>query len=121
MSKQQSSQVDPSAAADSEVVAAAARLLVEAARSAGDTADGAAPAPPGATPAAPSAAGSPARDLRAEPAIAEIHEEIASVQTELNAVSSGVLGLQAHGLRQTGIAALVLAVLIAIAWKVIGG
>jgi hypothetical protein len=70
----------------------------------------------------PTAGQRDAGDAQSEEAvIAEMQGELDSVQAELNEVSSGIIGLQAHSLRQTGVAALVLAVLIAVAWKVLGG
>jgi hypothetical protein len=72
----------------------------------------------------------PTEDLRAEVRVelredratmAEIRNDLASVHVQLGAISSGIIGLQNHSLRQTGVAALALAVLLAIAWKVIGG
>jgi hypothetical protein len=53
--------------------------------------------------------------------IDEIDSELEDVQAELGPIKSSIIGLQNHSLRSTGIAALVLAVLLAIAWKVIGG
>jgi hypothetical protein len=54
-------------------------------------------------------------------AVAEISTDLASVRSQLDPLTSGMIGLQNHSLRQTGVVALALAVLIAIAWKVIGG
>jgi hypothetical protein len=54
-------------------------------------------------------------------AIAEIHDELDAVHSELSQVTTGVVALQTNSLRLTGVAALVLAVLIAVAWKVVGG
>jgi hypothetical protein len=59
------------------------------------------------------------RDERA--AIAEVSSDLESVHAELGPIKSGIIGLQNHSLRQTGVVALILAVLIAIAWKVIAG
>jgi hypothetical protein len=59
------------------------------------------------------------RDDRAE--VADLSSDLESVHAELDPIKSGIIGLQNHSLRLTGVAALVLAVLIAIAWKVIGG
>ena len=53
--------------------------------------------------------------------MAEINRDLASVHSELGPIATSVIGLQSFGLRLTGAAALVLAVLIGIAWKVIGG
>jgi hypothetical protein len=61
-------------------------------------------------------------DRRADRAeVAELGSDLESVRDELNPIRSGLIGLQNHSLRQTGVAALILAVLLAIAWKVIGG
>jgi hypothetical protein len=61
-------------------------------------------------------------DLREDRAkINEIDDDLEEVQAELGPIKSGIIGLQNHSLRSTGAAALVLAVLLAIAWKVIGG
>jgi hypothetical protein len=54
-------------------------------------------------------------------AIADLSSDLESVHAELDPIRSGIIGLQNHSLRQTGVAALILAVLIAIAWKVIAG
>jgi hypothetical protein len=59
------------------------------------------------------------REDRSE--VAELSSDLESVRAELNPIRSGVIGLQNHSLRQTGVIALILAVLLAIAWKVIGG
>lgn len=59
------------------------------------------------------------RDDRA--AMADLGSDLESVHAELDPIKSGIIGLQNHSLRQTGVAALILAVLIAIAWKVIAG
>jgi hypothetical protein len=59
------------------------------------------------------------RDDRA--AMAELSSDLESVHSQLEPINASIIGLQSHGLRQTGVAALVLAVLIAIAWKVIAG
>jgi hypothetical protein len=53
--------------------------------------------------------------------MAEISGDLAHVHAQLDKINEGIIGLQMHKLRQTGVAALVLAVLIAIAWKVIAG
>jgi hypothetical protein len=53
--------------------------------------------------------------------IDKLDSELEDVQAELGPIKSGIIGLQNHSLRSTGMAALVLAVLLAIAWKVIGG
>jgi hypothetical protein len=72
----------------------------------------------------------PTEDLRAEvdlelrddrASIAAIRSDLASVHLQLAAISAGIIGLQSHSLRQTGMFALALAVLIAIAWKVVEG
>ena len=87
----------------------------------------------GAAAAEPGAAAEPDRatgDLRAEveaerqddrAAMADLSSDLESVHAELGPIKSGVIGLQNHSLRQTGVAALILAVLVAIAWKVIAG
>jgi hypothetical protein len=54
-------------------------------------------------------------------AMADLSSDLESVHAELDPIKSGIIGLQNHSLRQTGVAALILAVLIAIAWKVIAG
>ncbi|HEX5863781.1 MAG TPA: hypothetical protein VF014_05910 [Casimicrobiaceae bacterium] len=59
------------------------------------------------------------RDDRA--AIADVSSDLESVHAELGPIRSGIIGLQEHSLRQTGVVALILAVLIAIAWKMIAG
>jgi hypothetical protein len=59
------------------------------------------------------------RDDRA--AMADLSCDLESVHAELDPIKSGIIGLQNHSLRQTGVVALILAVLIAIAWKVIAG
>lgn len=53
--------------------------------------------------------------------MAEIGRDLARVHGQLDQINAGIIGLQSHSLRQTGVAALALAVLVAIAWKVIGG
>jgi hypothetical protein len=53
--------------------------------------------------------------------LAEISGDLAHVHSQLDTINEGIIGLQTHRLRQTGVAALALAVLIAIAWKVIAG
>jgi hypothetical protein len=53
--------------------------------------------------------------------MAEIKQDLGFVHSQLGQINRAIIGLQANGLRQTGVAALALAVLIAIAWKVIGG
>jgi hypothetical protein len=58
-------------------------------------------------------------ELRVE--VAGLNSELESVRAELDPIKSGVIGLQSHSLYQTGVAALILAVLIAIAWKVVAG
>ena len=55
------------------------------------------------------------RDDRAR--MAEISRDLERVHGRLDKIN----GLQTHSLRQTGVAALALAVLIAIAWKVLAG
>jgi len=61
-------------------------------------------------------------ELRSDRArMAEISSDLARVHRQLDQINSGIIGLQSHGLRQTGVAALGLAVLLAIAWKVIAG
>jgi hypothetical protein len=59
------------------------------------------------------------RDDRAE--VADLDSDLESVRAELGPIKSGLIGLQNHSLRQTGVAALILAVLLAVAWKVIAG
>lgn len=59
------------------------------------------------------------RDDRAD--VADLSSDLESMHAELDPIKSGIIGLQNHSLRQTGVAALILAVLIAIAWKVIAG
>ena len=59
------------------------------------------------------------RSDRAE--IAEIRRDLAVVHSKLDRITAGVVALQTHSLRQTGGGALVLSVLIALAWKVIAG
>jgi hypothetical protein len=59
------------------------------------------------------------RKDRAE--VAALSSDLESVRAELTPIRSGVISLQNHSLRQAGVAALVLAVLLAITWKVIGG
>jgi hypothetical protein len=54
-------------------------------------------------------------------AMAELRGDLAAVRSELAKLNAGVVVLQTHSLRQTGGVALALSVLIAIAWKVIGG
>jgi hypothetical protein len=53
--------------------------------------------------------------------MAEISGDLARVHAQLDQINAGIIGLQSHNLRQTGVAALALAVLVAIAWKVVGG
>ena len=53
--------------------------------------------------------------------MAEISGDLEHVHAQLETINEGIIGLQTHRLRQTGVAALVLAVLVAIAWKVIAG
>jgi hypothetical protein len=53
--------------------------------------------------------------------VAGISSDLESVHSQLAQINSGIIGLQSNSLRQMGIVALALAVLIAIAWKVIGG
>jgi len=65
------------------------------------------------------AVGAEVRDDRAR--MAEISRDLERVHGQLDEINSGIIGLQTHSLRETGVAALALAVLIAIAWKVIGG
>ena len=55
------------------------------------------------------------------PEIAEIRRDLAVVHSKLDRITAGVATLQTHSLRQTGGVALVLSVLIALAWKVIAG
>jgi hypothetical protein len=59
------------------------------------------------------------RDDRAK--IAKLDDEVESVESELGPIRSAIMGLQSHSLRLTGVIALVLAVLITIGWKAIGG
>jgi hypothetical protein len=76
------------------------------------------------------AAQHPVEELRAEvdleldedrATMAEIRSDLASVHLQLGAISAGIIGLQSHSLRQTGMVAFALAVLIAVAWKVVEG
>jgi hypothetical protein len=61
-------------------------------------------------------------ELRSDRArMSEISSDLARVHKQLDQINAGIIGLQNHGLRQTGVAALGLAVLVAIAWKVIAG
>lgn len=53
--------------------------------------------------------------------MAEISGDLAHVHVQLDRINEGIIGLLTHKLRQTGVAALALAVLIAIGWKVIAG
>ena len=53
--------------------------------------------------------------------LAAIDRDLKALHVELAPIKSGIAGLQTNSLRETGAAALVLAVLIAVAWKVIGG
>jgi hypothetical protein len=63
-----------------------------------------------------------AAELRSDRAtIAGISSDLESVHSQFAQINSGILGLQNNSLRQTGVGALAPAVLIAIAWKVIGG
>jgi hypothetical protein len=59
------------------------------------------------------------RDDRA--AMADLNSDLESVHAELDPIKSGIIGLQDHLLRQTGVIALILAVLIAVGWKLIAG
>jgi hypothetical protein len=121
---------------DSPVAESAARILakadgavreirVEAERAVADI-HGAAAAGPGAT-AEPDRATADLRvevkaelrDDRAE--MADLHSDLESVHAELDPIKSGIIGLQNHFLRQTGMVALILAVFIAVGWKVIAG
>jgi hypothetical protein len=54
-------------------------------------------------------------------AIAEISRDLASVHAQLAQINTGIMALQTHSLRRTGGVALTLSVLLAIAWKVLGG
>jgi hypothetical protein len=76
------------------------------------------------------AAQRPVDELRAEvdleldedrATMAEIRSDLASVHVQLGAISAGIISLQSHSLRQTGMVAFALAVLIAVAWKVVEG
>jgi hypothetical protein len=117
------------------VAAAAARILAEADRAI-DTISDQAERVPGDVRAAGEAArkrggsdagtGEDCEGVRADQQqdhtkIGELDSEIEEVQAELAPIKSGIIGLQNHSLRMTGVAALVLAVLLAIAWKVIEG
>lgn len=63
-----------------------------------------------------------AAELRSDRATIDgISRDLDSVHAQLAQINSGIIGLQSHSLRQSGVAALALAVLLAIAWKVIGG
>ena len=53
--------------------------------------------------------------------MADVSSDLAHVHAQLDKINEGIIGLQKHRLRQTGVVALALAVLIAIAWKVIAG
>lgn len=53
--------------------------------------------------------------------LAEIRSDLMRVHSQLDQVNAGIIGLQNHSLRQTGAAALILAVLVAVAWKVLEG
>jgi hypothetical protein len=65
------------------------------------------------------AVGAEVRDDRAR--MDEISRDLERVHGQLDKINSGIIGLQTNSLRQTGVAALALAILIAIAWKVIAG
>jgi hypothetical protein len=117
------------------VAAAAAKVLAEAERAAGEVRAEAERAAEEVRGAAESDAlrgesGRAAQDVRVDlegeldverAVVAEISSDLSSVHSQLRQIMAGVIGLQNHSLRQTGVAALVLAVLVAIAWKVIEG
>jgi hypothetical protein len=125
----------PTHESDASVVAAsAARILAKADRAVNEiraeAARGTAEVRGASEAAKVPAEAEPVADLRVEvaadrredrAAVAELSGDLESVRAELNPMRSGIIGLQNHSLRQTGVAALILAVLIAIAWKVIGG
>ena len=131
----QEEDVLPSAAHESVVAASAARILAEADRAVSEiraeAERGAAEVRGSSGTARGCAEGEPrAADLRVEveagrrvdrAEVAELSSDLESVRAELNPLRSGVIGLQNHSLRQTGVAALILAVLLAVAWKVIVG
>jgi hypothetical protein len=131
----QEEDVLPAAAHESVVAASAARILAKADRAVSEiraeAERGAAEVRGASGTAKGSAEAEPrADDLRIEveadrredrAEVAELSSDLESVQAELNPIRSGVIGLQNHSLRQTGVAALILAVLLAIGWKVIGG
>jgi hypothetical protein len=121
---------------DGDVAASAARILVKADRAvseirveaeraaaevldAGATGVGAAAEPDRAIEDLRGEVEAELRDDRAT--MTDLSTDLQSVQAELDPIKSGIIGLQNHSLRQTGVAALILAVLIAIAWKVIAG
>ena len=95
MSKQQQRIADIGREEHYAITAAAARILAEADRAAGEEADGA--------------------------MLAEVKRDLESVHSQLAQLNWSIIALQTHSLRQTGGVALSLSVLIAIAWKVIGG
>ena len=117
------------------VAAAAAKILGDAERAAGEVRAEAERAAEDVRGAAEAAAlsgdsGRAAQDVRVDlegeldeerAVVAEIRRDLSSVHSQLRQLMAGVIGLQDHSLRQTGVAALVLAVLVAIAWKVIEG
>jgi hypothetical protein len=118
------------------VAASAARILATADRAVGEIrveAERAAADVRGAADAGLGATAEPDRateDLRVEveaerrddrAAMADLSSDLESVHAELDPIKSGIIGLQNHGLLQTGVAALILAVLIAMAWKVTAG
>jgi hypothetical protein len=136
--QRQDDDVLPAAALDSDadiVAASAASILAKADRavsqiraeaaSAAAEVQGASAAPKGSSALEPGAddlrveVEADRREDRAE--VAKLSSDLESVRVELNPIRSGVIGLQNHSLRQTGVAALILAVLLAIAWKMIAG
>jgi chromosome segregation ATPase len=53
--------------------------------------------------------------------IAEVRSDLARVHAQLDQINSGIIGLQNHSLRLTGVAVLALAVVVTVAWKVMAG
>jgi hypothetical protein len=95
VSKQQQRVADIDREEHYAATAAAARILAEADRATGEDADGA--------------------------TLAEVTRDLDFVHSQLAQLNTSIIALQTHSLRQTGGVALSLSVLIAIAWKVIGG
>jgi hypothetical protein len=106
------------------VAAAAARLLAEAEHASDEVCGAAEPARTRIESecAAEDLRIAVAAELRNDRArMAEISTDLARVHGQLDQINAGIIRLQTRGLRQTGLAALALAVLAAIAWKVIAG